>query len=88
MKRRDKLITGLKETGLEVYPCLSTFYVWAKTPKPYSSIEYSSHLLNQLGIVTTPGNGFGAEGEGYFRFSLTISDEKIDEAVSRLKTLK
>ena len=85
LKRRNLLVSGLHSIGLEVFPSDSTFYVWTKVPNPYSSIEFSTTLLNKLGIVTTPGVGFGDAGEGYIRFSLTVPEEQITKALDRLK---
>jgi LL-diaminopimelate aminotransferase len=83
-KRRDALLTVLKNMGIEYFEPKATFYVWAKTPKSTPSIDFCSELLMKYGIVTTPGIGFGEEGEGFFRFSLTVSEEKINEAANRL----
>ena len=86
--RREQLVETLRQTGIEVYPSDATFYVWAKTPKGQQAMTFCATLLNELGIVTTPGIGFGAEGEGYFRFSLTVPDAQLAEARRRLKKLK
>jgi len=85
-KRRDLLVQGLHKIGLEVFPSQATFYLWTKVPSSYSSMEFTSLLLNKLGIVTTPGFGFGEPGEGYIRFSLTVPEEKIIQALQRLKS--
>ncbi len=85
-KRRHLLVQGLTQIGLEVFPSDATFYLWTKVPSSYSSMEFSSLLLNKLGIVTTPGVGFGDPGEGYIRFSLTVPEEKIIQAVQQLKS--
>ncbi|MCX5843821.1 MAG: aminotransferase class I/II-fold pyridoxal phosphate-dependent enzyme, partial [Deltaproteobacteria bacterium] len=67
---------------------LATFYIWAKVPKGYSSADFCEKLIEEKGIVVTPGSGFGDEGEGYFRISTTIGEERIQEAIKRLKSLK
>jgi len=53
-------------------------------PKGYTSASFASHLLENAGIVTTPGNGFGDPGEGYFRIALTVSKERLAEAMERM----
>lgn len=87
-ERRDVFIEGLKAVGLEVKPPKATFYVWAPAPKGYTSIGFAKVLLEEAGIVATPGVGFGDAGEGYVRFALTKPVERIKEAVERMKKLK
>ena len=84
-ERRDILCSGLKKIGLDFEPPAATFYIWAEIPRAYTSMEYTTHLLNQSGVLATPGNGFGSFGEGFIRFSLTEATERIKEAVDRLK---
>ena len=83
-KRRDLMVAGLKKVGLGVEAPKATFYLWIEVPKGYTSTQTTAHLLEQAGIVTTPGNGFGDPGEGYFRISLTVPEERLEEAVLRL----
>jgi len=84
-ERRDVLVPGLKRLGLEVDPPPAAFYVWVTVPKSYTSASFTAHLLEKAGIVTTPGNGFGAPGEGYIRMTVTTSKERLAEAVERIK---
>lgn len=86
-RRRDLLVKGLREIGLEVDLPKATFYLWVQVPKRYSSAQFCALLLEQAGIVTTPGHGFGDAGEGYFRIALTVNESKIKEAIERLKRL-
>jgi len=83
-KRRDLMVAGLKKIGLGIEVPKATFYLWIECPKGYTSTQTTLHLLEQTGIVTTPGNGFGDPGEGYFRISLTVPEERLKEAVVRL----
>jgi len=83
-KRRDVLYNGLTKLGLEVNRPSATFYLWVKCPKGYTSSELTAHILNKAGVLTTPGNGFGAPGEGYIRFALTVSQKRTKEAVDRI----
>ncbi len=84
-ERRDVLVAGLRNLGLEFDVPSATFYVWIEVPKGYTSASFTTHLLEKAGIVTTPGNGFGAPGEGYIRMALTTTKERLAEAVDRLK---
>jgi len=84
-ERRDALIAGLKELNLEVKAPKATFYVWVRVSG--SSLGFTKVLLEKAGIVATPGVGFGEYGEGYIRFALTQSVERIDEAVERMHKL-
>ena len=84
-ERRDVLVVGLRNLGLEFDTPSATFYVWIEVPKGYTSASFTAHLLEKAGIVTTPGNGFGAPGEGYIRMALTTTKERLAEAVDRLK---
>ncbi|MBI4400543.1 MAG: LL-diaminopimelate aminotransferase [Nitrospirae bacterium] len=84
-ERRDVLVPGLKQLGLEVDLPRAAFYVWIATPKGYTSTSFTAHLLEKAGIVTTPGNGFGEAGEGYIRMTLTTSKERLVEAVERIR---
>ena len=87
-KRRDILCKGLKECGWDVRVPSATFYVWTKTPAGLTSKECSERLLDTAGIVCTPGSGFGPSGEGYVRFSLTVDEHRIAQAVERIAQIK
>jgi LL-diaminopimelate aminotransferase len=83
-ERRDVLVNGLKNLGIKAEPPSATFYVWFEVPAGYDSSSFAELLLEKAGIVATPGNGFGAPGEGYVRMALTVSKERLAEAVERL----
>jgi len=87
-KRRDLLVDALNNIGLKVKPPKATFYLWIKVPEGYDSEGFASKLLEEAGVVVTPGNGFGDPGEGYIRISLTQRDERLKEAVTRIKRIK
>ena len=84
-ERRDVLVAGLRSLGLQFDIPSATFYVWIEVPTGYTSASFTAHLLDKIGIVTTPGNGFGAPGEGYIRMALTTTKARLAEAVERLK---
>lgn len=83
-RRRDKLIKVLAKIGLKARIPKATFYIWAKVPQGYTSIDFTKKLLDEAGIAVTPGIGYGKEGEGYIRFSLTLADDRLVEGVNRL----
>ena len=83
-KRRDIFADGLRKMGWAVNLPKGTFYFWVKIPSE-NSIEMANFLLEKAHIVSTPGIGFGPSGEGYLRFSLTLSEEKIKEGVKRME---
>jgi LL-diaminopimelate aminotransferase len=83
--RRDALYEGLKRIGIEVALPKASFYLWARVPKQFDSSSFVAHILEKAGVLTTPGNGFGAPGEGYVRFALTVPVERMKEAVERLR---
>ena len=83
--RAERLVSGLKEIGLNAKKPKATFYVWCEIPENYTSMEFARTLLNKAGIVVTPGIGFGEGGEGFVRFALTRDTKTIDRAIERLK---
>lgn len=86
-ERRDVLVEGLRSMGFSVEAPRATFYLWMEVPRGETSAGFTSRLLTEAGIVTTPGNGFGAPGEGYIRMALTVSTDRIREAVDRIRTI-
>jgi LL-diaminopimelate aminotransferase len=87
-KRRDVLYAGLIEIGLKPLKPQATFYLWTSIPKGMTSMEFTKLLLNETGVLTTPGSGFGAVGEGFIRFALTVGLDRLKEAVARIKKVK
>ena len=86
-KRRDALFAGLQGLGLQINKPKASFYLWTKVPSGFDSTTFVAHLLNKAGVLGTPGVGFGAPGEGYIRFALTQSVERIQEAIGRIKSV-
>ena len=83
--RRDLVVPFLQEMGLTTSPPQATIYVWAAIPKGWTSFEFSLALLEQACVSLTPGTVFGPGGEGYIRIALTAPEERIAEALDRLK---
>jgi LL-diaminopimelate aminotransferase len=87
--RRHRLVADtLNSLGWDIRPPRATFYVWAPVPRGYDSIGFATHVLDQVGVNITPGVGFGAHGEGYFRLSVTAPDARLEEAMARMRKLK
>lgn len=84
-ERRDILYEGLKGIGIELSKPKASFYLWAKAPAGFDSSGFVAHVLEKAGVLCTPGSGFGAPGEGYVRFALTVPAERTREAVERLR---
>ncbi|MDR1401053.1 MAG: LL-diaminopimelate aminotransferase [Endomicrobium sp.] len=87
-ERRDVLVGGLRELEWQVSLPKASFYVWAKIPEGYTSAQTVSKLLDLAAIICTPGSGMGKSGEGYVRFSLTVSGSRIKEAIKRIGLVK
>jgi len=85
--RRDALVDGLCSIGWKVRKPKATFYVWCSVPKGYDSLALSQRLLREAALVVTPGVGFGENGEGYIRMALTVSSERLREAVGRIRKI-
>lgn len=84
-KRRDIMHAGLTELGWNIPKVKATFYMWIPVPQGYSSTEFSSIMLEKAGIIVPPGIGYGDYGDKYFRIALTASEERIKEAIKRMK---
>jgi LL-diaminopimelate aminotransferase len=83
-RRRDRLVDGLNAAGWALSPPRAAIYVWAPTPGGETSGEFADFLLEAAGVVVAPGAGYGAHGEGYVRFSLTLDDDRLAEGVDRI----
>ena len=83
-RRRDLVVDMLSDIGLEARRPRAGLYIWTKVPGGYTSLEFANDLLEKIGVVVTPGIGYGQNGEGYVRLSLTISDANLVKGLSRL----
>jgi LL-diaminopimelate aminotransferase len=84
-RRRDLLAEALVSVGIQVPKPKATVYMWVPVPAGYSSAGFGEHVLDQAGVVVTPGPGYGPAGEGFVRLSLTTPDDRIAEAVDRIE---
>jgi len=83
-RRRDLIVDTLNKMGLEAQPPKASLYIWAKVPHGFTSVEFANDLLDKVGVVVTPGTGYGRNGEGYVRLSLTIADASLLKGLSRM----
>ena len=84
-RRRDLVVGALAAIGVEVTPPQGTIYIWAPVPEGYSSTSFAELVLEQAAVVVSPGSMYGPSGEGFFRISLTTPDERLAEAVERMR---
>lgn len=87
-RRRDLVIETLNRIGLEAAVPKASLYIWAKVPEGYTSVGLAADLLDKVGIVVTPGVGYGENGEGYVRLSLTIPEAELAKGLSKLAEWK
>ncbi|MFM6282353.1 MAG: aminotransferase class I/II-fold pyridoxal phosphate-dependent enzyme, partial [Dolichospermum sp.] len=83
--RRDFLIDGLGELGWNIPKTEATMYLWIKCPGGINSTDFALNVLQQTGVVVTPGNAFGVGGEGYVRISLIADCDRLGAALQRFK---
>ncbi len=84
-ERMDAMLDGLASIGVKVEPPKGSFFIWAPVPEGYTSTDFATQVLEQAGVIVTPGNAFGPSGEGYFRVSLSVPNERLYEAIHRIK---
>jgi LL-diaminopimelate aminotransferase len=83
--RRDRLVAGLRAVGWNPPLPKATLYIWMPTPDGVSSVDFAADVLERTGVVITPGIGYGAQGDRYVRLSLTTPDDRLDEAITRIR---
>jgi LL-diaminopimelate aminotransferase len=84
-RRRDVLVSALRAIGLEAPAPRGTIYLWVRVPTGYTSASFTQQVLDQADVVISPGAAYGAAGEGFVRLSLTVPDERLQEAVARIR---
>lgn len=85
-RRRDLVVSALREIGVEVSAPRGTIYVWAPVPDGHTSTSFCETVLEEAAVVISPGSMYGPSGEGFFRISLTAPEERIEEAVERMRS--
>jgi len=84
-KRRDLIVSTLAEVGIDIEPPLGSIYVWVPAPAGKTSVDFAAELLDEAAVVVAPGTGYGPHGEGYIRISLSVPDDRLQEAATRLR---
>jgi LL-diaminopimelate aminotransferase len=85
-RRRDLVVDALRAIGVDVRSPKGTIYVWAPVPDGHTSASYCELVLEESGVVVSPGGAYGPNGEGFFRISLTVPDDRLAEAMERLRS--
>lgn len=85
--RMEKLHHALQEMGVYAEKPKGTIFMWARVPTGYSSGAFADKLLDEAGVIVTPGTAFGPSGEGFIRIALSITMARLDEVINRLKQL-
>ncbi|MBN1473899.1 MAG: LL-diaminopimelate aminotransferase [Syntrophaceae bacterium] len=84
-RRRELVLKTLKKIGIEFNPPRGTFYLWVPVPKGMTSLEFTNRLFDKTAVVVAAGTAYGQYGEGFVRFSLTVPDDRLEEAMSRIE---
>lgn len=84
-RRRDVAMPILRDLGLEAHEPKATIYIWLKVPDGHTSASFATLVLDKAGVVVSPGSAYGPSGEGYARISLTVPDERLVEAMGRIR---
>jgi len=84
-ERMDAVLNALETIGIAAKKPLASFFVWANVPQGFTSVDFVDRVLEQTGVIVTPGNAFGPSGEGYFRISLSVPTQQLNEAIDRIK---
>lgn len=84
-RRRNLVIATLRQMGIEHQRARGTFYLWVPVPAGMTSLEFTTRIFEEAHVVVAPGTGYGGNGEGFVRFSLTLTDDRLEEAMERLR---
>jgi LL-diaminopimelate aminotransferase len=85
-RRRDLVIDALHEIGITIDPPKGTIYIWAPVPEGQTSASFCEEVLERSAVVVSPGSSYGPNGEGFFRISLTVPDDRLSEAIERMRS--
>jgi LL-diaminopimelate aminotransferase len=84
-RRRDALVEGFRSLGWDARPSSGSMFLWLPVPRRYRSQQWTERLIDEAGVVVTPGNAFGPGGEGFFRVSLIADEDVLASAIDRLR---
>jgi LL-diaminopimelate aminotransferase len=85
-RRRDAVLDALAQIGISLEPPKGSIYLWAPVPEGMSSASFAEDVLERAAVVVSPGSAYGPNGEGFFRISLTVPDERLAEAIERMRS--
>jgi LL-diaminopimelate aminotransferase len=85
-RRRDLVISALRDIGIDIEPPKGTIYIWAPVPEGHTSASFAEEVLERSAVVVSPGSSYGPSGEGFFRISLTVPDDRLVEAIERMRS--
>jgi LL-diaminopimelate aminotransferase len=85
-RRRDLVISALRDIGIDIEPPKGTIYIWAPVPEGHTSASFAEAVLERSAVVVSPGSSYGPSGEGFFRISLTVPDDRLVEAIERMRS--
>ncbi len=83
--RRNRVLATLKKIGISFAPPKGTFYLWVPVPAGMTALEFTNRLFEKTAVVVAAGNAYGQYGEGYIRISLTVPDNRLEEAMQRIE---
>ncbi|RLL39996.1 aminotransferase class I/II-fold pyridoxal phosphate-dependent enzyme [Oceanobacillus piezotolerans] len=86
-ERMEKLHTALQEVGIYAEKPKGTIFLWARVPAGFTSISFANKMLDEAGVIVTPGTAFGQSGEGFIRISLSVANDRLDEVVKRIEAM-
>jgi LL-diaminopimelate aminotransferase len=84
-RRRDLLVEALRACGMRVHVPKASLYIWARIPVGFTSADFATRLIEDIGVVVTPGSGYGQYGEGFIRLSITTPDDRVEEGARRIQ---
>ena len=85
LARRERVLSTLRDLGWRYDPPKGAFYLWVPAPKGYTSAQFCDYLFDECAVVVAPGAAYGENGEGFVRFSLTVAEDRLDEALARMR---
>ena len=84
-RRRELVLKTLKKIGIDFNPPRGTFYLWVPVPKGMTSLDFTNRLFDKTAVVVASGTAYGQYGEGFVRISLTVPDDRLQEAMQRIE---
>jgi LL-diaminopimelate aminotransferase len=83
----EKLYAAFKKIGIDAEKPKGTIFLWARVPDGFTSTGFANKLLDEAGVIVTPGTAFGPSGEGFFRIALSVTTDRLDQVINRIKAI-